>query len=259
MTEQTTKIITTSTTTTTSSSKESSKSTASAIKEVRQNESNKVLEAAQTAILRTSTPKASSKSHKKVILTPEELQRHAAYKEYKDAGEYWNKFPKTDYTYSELSPHRRELAAGMIAMPNMSRPGLSKHAERVTVMIQRNPTQESFIRQRYASSGLAGGSFAHSDPYDSGEEQLDLSQLSAASRSYRNTSYQRKATTTTVREEQQHRSIVSRFFLSIVNLFYGSAHSVSRMFNKSEHNMYYTRIEDERGECRRSEDLCRLH
>lgn len=23
---------------------------------------------------------------------------------YKDAGEYWNKYPKTDYTYSELSP-----------------------------------------------------------------------------------------------------------------------------------------------------------
>lgn len=246
VTEKATKIITTSmtiTTSSTSSSKDSSMSKTPAIKEVRQNETNKVLEATQTAILRTSTPKAGSKSHKKITLTPEELQRHAPYKEYKDAGEYWNKFPKTDYTYSELSPHRRELAPGMIAMPNMSRPGLSKHAERVSVMIQRNPTQESFIRQRYANSGMAGGSFAHSDPYDSGEEQLDVSQLSA-SRSYRNTSYQRK--TTTVREEQ-HRSIVSRFFVSIVNLFYGSAHSVSRLFNKSEHNMYYTRIEDERG------------
>ncbi|XP_038118161.1 uncharacterized protein LOC6049703 isoform X1 [Culex quinquefasciatus] len=241
LTEKTSTIITTSTTITTSTSaasKETSKSTTPAIKET-----NKVLEATQTAILRTSTPKATSKSsHKKITLTPEELQRHSAYKEYKDAGEYWNKFPKTDYTYSELSPHRRELAAGMIAMPNMSRPGLSKHAERVSVMIQRNPTQESFIRQRYAISGLAGGSFAHSDPYDSGEEQLDLSQLSAASRSYRNASYQRKTTVV-----QEHRSIVSRFFLSIVNVFYGSAHSVSRLFNKSEHNMYYTRIEDERG------------
>lgn len=249
ITEKTTKIITTSTTTTTSSSttsssKETAKSTP-AIKEVRQNETNKVLEATQTAVLRTSTPKAGSKSQKKITITPEELQRHVAYKEYKDAGEYWNKFPKTDYTYSELSPHRRELAPGMIAMPNMSRPGLSKHAERISEMIQRNPTQESFIRQRYASSGLAGGSFAHSDPYDSGEEQLELSQLSA-SRSYRNTSYLRKGAHTAVHEEQ-HRSIVSRFFLSIVNLFYGSTHSVSRLFNKSEHNMYYTRIEDERG------------
>uniref|UniRef100_A0A1Q3FWT8 Uncharacterized protein n=1 Tax=Culex tarsalis TaxID=7177 RepID=A0A1Q3FWT8_CULTA len=246
VTEKATKVITTSMTITTSSTSSSAKESSSpkstpAEKEVRQNETNKVLEATQTAILRTSTPKASSKSHKKNTLTPEELKQHVAYKEYKEAGEYWNKFPKTDYTYSELSPHRRELAPGMIAMPNMSRPGLSKHAERVSVMIQRNPTQESFIRQRYASSGLAGGSFAHSDPYDSGEEQLDLSQLSA-SRSYRNTSYQRK----TVREEE-HRSIVSRFFLSIVNLFYGSAHSVSRLFNKSEHNMYYTRVEDERG------------
>lgn len=252
ITEKTTKSITTttSTTTTSSSSKEtasksSSQSQTPAIKEVRQNEVNKVLEDTQTAILRTSTPKAGSKSHKKITLTPEELQRHVAYKEYKDAGEYWNKFPKTDYTYSELSPHRRELAPGMIAMPNMSRPGLSKHAERVTVMIQRNPTQESFIRQRYASSGTIGGSFAHSDPYDSGEEQLDLSQLS---RSYaRNASYRKSTTSTTVIREEQHRSIVSRFFLSIVNLFYGSVHSVSRLFNRSEHNMYYTRIEDERG------------
>ena len=36
-----------------------------------------------------------------------------------------SKFPKTDYTYSRVSPHRRELAPGVIAMPNMSRRSLS--------------------------------------------------------------------------------------------------------------------------------------
>lgn len=36
-----------------------------------------------------------------------------------------SKFPKTDYTYSRVSPHRRELAPGVIAMPNMSRRSLN--------------------------------------------------------------------------------------------------------------------------------------
>lgn len=219
-------------------------------KETRQNEVNRAREESQTTIIRTSTPKITSKLQKKITLTPEELRQHAAYKEYTEAGEYWNKFPKTDYTYSELSPHRREIAPGVIAMPNMSRPGLSKHAERINVMIQRDPAQESYIRKRYAASryasgGVSGGSFAHADPYDSGEEQLDLSRLSKTSKSYTNNSY-RKSSSTTLHAEE-HRSVVSRFFLAIVNLFYSSVHSVSRVFNRSEHNLYYTRIEDERG------------
>ena len=36
-----------------------------------------------------------------------------------------SKFPKTDYTYSRVSPHRKELAPGVIAMPNMSRRSLN--------------------------------------------------------------------------------------------------------------------------------------
>ncbi|XP_065073365.1 klaroid protein [Ochlerotatus camptorhynchus] len=216
-------------------------------KEIRQNELNRTLEDSQKAILRTSTPKATSKVAKKVTLTPEELKQHVAYKEYTEAGEYWNKYPKTDYTYSELSPFRRELAPGMIAMPNMSRPGLTQHAERISVMIERNPAQESYIRKRYANtstystSGVAGGSFARADPYDSGEETLDLSQLSRSSKSYR-----AKRSTAHVQVEE-HRSIISRFFLTIVNWFYSATHSVSRVFNQSDHNLYYTRIEDERG------------
>lgn len=239
--------VTKTTVTTVTTSASSSSRTSPSKKEIRQSEISRTLEDSQKAVLRTSTPKATSKVSKKITLTPEELQKHVAYKEYKEAGEYWNKFPKTDYTYSELSPFRRELAPGMIAMPNMSRPGLTKHAERISVMIERNPTQESYIRQRYAaskysSSGVAGGSFARADPYDSGEETLDLSQLSRASQSYRS---KRSASHVQVDE---HRSFVSRFFLSIVNLFYSATHSVSRVFNQSEHNLYYTRIEDERGE-----------
>lgn len=52
------------------------------------------------------------------------LSDNIAYLEYKNAGEYWRNTPKTDYTYSKLSCYRRELAPGVIAMPNMSRHGL---------------------------------------------------------------------------------------------------------------------------------------
>ncbi|XP_026725195.1 uncharacterized protein LOC113492096 isoform X1 [Trichoplusia ni] len=45
---------------------------------------------------------------------------------YKMAREYWNKYPKTDYTYSPLSRDRVELAPGQVAMPNMSRRSLSQ-------------------------------------------------------------------------------------------------------------------------------------
>ncbi|KAF5290584.1 hypothetical protein FQR65_LT11535 [Abscondita terminalis] len=43
---------------------------------------------------------------------------------YRAAGEYWNKYPKTDYTYSLHSRDKTEIAPGVIAMPNMSRRSL---------------------------------------------------------------------------------------------------------------------------------------
>ncbi|XP_033218747.1 uncharacterized protein LOC117174105 isoform X2 [Belonocnema kinseyi] len=45
----------------------------------------------------------------------------SAYEIYKKAGEWWNVFPKTDYTYSRTSQCRYEIAPGVLAMPNMSR------------------------------------------------------------------------------------------------------------------------------------------
>ena len=73
-------------------------------KEIIENEINKIVEDCQAStIMRTSTPKPSSRSRKITteIVSPQvDLKEHVAYKEYKDAGEYWNKYPKTDYTYS---------------------------------------------------------------------------------------------------------------------------------------------------------------
>lgn len=51
-----------------------------------------------------------------------------------------------------MSPHRREVVPGVIAMPNMSRESLEKHNERVSFMIERNPMQEEYIRRRYEAT-----------------------------------------------------------------------------------------------------------
>ncbi|KAG8042309.1 hypothetical protein G9C98_004943 [Cotesia typhae] len=45
----------------------------------------------------------------------------SAYEIYKQAGDWWDVFPKTDYTYSPTSRCRYEIAPGILAMPNMSR------------------------------------------------------------------------------------------------------------------------------------------
>ncbi|XP_057328766.1 klaroid protein-like [Microplitis mediator] len=45
----------------------------------------------------------------------------SAYEIYKQAGDWWDVFPKTDYTYSQTSQCRYEIAPGILAMPNMSR------------------------------------------------------------------------------------------------------------------------------------------
>lgn len=50
----------------------------------------------------------------------------SALKVYRQAGEYWNKYPKTDYTYSHHSKDRVEISPGVIQMPNMSRNSIHK-------------------------------------------------------------------------------------------------------------------------------------
>ncbi|XP_047517038.1 klaroid protein-like isoform X1 [Pieris napi] len=60
------------------------------------------------------------------LLDKEPNHEHLPYRLYKMAGEYWNKYPKTDYTYSPMSRDRVELAPGQVAVPNMSRRSLSQ-------------------------------------------------------------------------------------------------------------------------------------
>lgn len=135
--------------------------------------------------IKTSTPILSSKRSKRIttevnkastsMSPPIDMKAHPAYKEYKEAGEYWNKYPKTDYTYSELSPHRRQLGNGVVNMPNLSRRSLDKHQERVENLIQSNPQEESFLRRKFLTNTSFQKRSANLQ-YDSADE-VDVSDL----------------------------------------------------------------------------------
>ncbi|KAL0133438.1 hypothetical protein PUN28_000879 [Cardiocondyla obscurior] len=69
----------------------------------------------------------------------------SAYEIYKQAGEWWNVFPKTDYTYSPASQCRYEIAPGVLAMPNMSRRSIhtNDNGNTVSEISRRNLSQIS--------------------------------------------------------------------------------------------------------------------
>jgi hypothetical protein len=181
--------------------------------------------------IKTSTPILTSKKSKRITNNvsssgPINDADHPAYKEYKEAGEYWNKYPKTDYTYSELSPHRRELNGGQVAMPNMSRKSLDKYTARVESMIHNNPLDETFLRRKYF--GNTSSSFAKRSAdlqYDSADE-VDVSdfRLMLQERRRKNT------------------SIVSRFFVSIVSFFSTIFYRVKSSVSGSKQSYAYTPV-----------------
>lgn len=200
-----------------------------ASREANQNESNLLLE--HNAKLKTSTPRAAKDANSfnsSNITNGTNLEDHAAFKEYKEAGEYWNKFPKTDYTYSKLSQQRREVKPGVIAMPNMSRRSLEHHQERVNQMIRRDPAQESFFRSRYEALTTLRKRNAADSYYDSQDEAdfafgLNSSRsFSAGSRSF----FQRVIT------------IITTFFSTIYN-------RVTGVFRRDKpSSIYYARFSE---------------
>lgn len=181
--------------------------------------------------IKTSTPILNNKRSKRITqdaVSSINVAEHPAYKEYKEAGEYWNKYPKTDYTYSELSPHRRELSNGAVAMPNMSRRSLEKHQYRVEAMIQSNPTDESFLRRKFLPNLSSSFQKRSADlQYDSADE-VDASEFRRQLHSRR----------------KPADSIVNRFFLAIVSYIYSSYYSakqgVKRIFYRTNDRYAYT-------------------
>nr|XP_036218519.1 uncharacterized protein LOC106625097 isoform X2 [Bactrocera oleae] len=114
-------------------------SAAQSFKEITQNALNTEFELSQRrADAAGSNNSSINKSYSNILSSSNgDLSDHIAYLEYKRAGEYWNTTPKTDYTYSKHSSFRRELAPGIVAMPNMSRLGLRTHNERIDYMTKR--------------------------------------------------------------------------------------------------------------------------
>lgn len=214
-------------------------------REANQNESNLLLE--HNAKLKTSTPRAGANNKEvnnsftnNITTNGNNLEDHAAFKEYKEAGEYWNKYPKTDYTYSKLSQQRREIKPGIIAMPNMSRRSLEHHQERVNQMVRRDPAQESFFRSRYEALSSLRKRRAADSYYDS-QDETDLSLGLNHSRSFTATSrsFFRRVIT-----------IITTFFSSI---YYGATGIFRRggsgQSSASASNVYYARFaEPKKGE-----------
>ncbi|XP_055309742.1 klaroid protein-like [Sitodiplosis mosellana] len=215
-------------------------------REANQNESNLLLE--QNAKLKTSTPRAnkdkdasnnsnnSSFNNSSSITNGTNLEDHVAFKEYKEAGEYWNKFPKTDYTYSKLSQHRREIKPGVIAMPNMSRRSLEHHQTRVNDMVRRDPAQESFFRSRYEALTTLRKRRAADSYYDS-QDETDISFGLNGGRSY-----------------TESRSFFSRLITVITTFFSSTYYHVTSIFRREQPpSIYYARFaEPKKGIIRRS-------
>lgn len=119
-------------------------------------------------------------------------------------------------------------------MPNMSRRSLEHHHERVNQMIQRDPSQASFLRTRYESfMALRKRRSAADYSYDSGDD-VDLSQFG------KNSSF------TTVTSETWLR----RIFTAIITFFTSIYTSTTSIFRgKHSGNIYYSRyaVQEKRG------------
>ncbi|KAL5286601.1 NCAPG family protein [Megaselia abdita] len=165
---------------------------------------------------------------------------HFAYQEYHDAGEYWNKTQKTDYTYSKLSPHRRHLKQGEIAMPNMSRRSLEQHTERVNLMVARNPEQEEFIRRRYEQIDYARlrKNREYNLAYDSTDE-LDVVESEIKKRYTRNNHHNM------YHNRYESESWITRFVTRVVTVFYNFVGIF--IGSKDEEYLYSNRIPEQKG------------
>lgn len=131
-----------------------------------------------------------------------------------------------------MSPHRREVAPGLQAYPNMSRKSLEHHENRVNDMVTKNPDQESYIRARYANT-YAAKSYIYSPTsaayaYDS-QDEVDAQAV----------------------EYQRYRiskvNVWSRIVETITTIITKTWYSSTSIFRSSQKSSYYRRVEEEKG------------
>lgn len=155
-----------------------------------------------------------------------------------------SKTQKTDYTYSKLSPHRRHLQQGEIAMPNMSRKSLEQHHERVNMMVARNPEQEEFIRRRYEQIDYARlrNNRDINLAYDSHDE-LDVVESEIKKRYTRNNHHSQYQY-----NRYESESWITRFVSRVVTIFYNFVGIFISSKDEEYSSTYSNRIPEQQGE-----------
>ncbi|KAK9703220.1 hypothetical protein QE152_g29471 [Popillia japonica] len=151
----------------------------------------------------------------------------SALKVYKAAGEYWNKFPKTDYTYSKHSKDRVEIAPGVVAMPNMSRRSLHSYSSlHAGITLDKHTNTDSYIDEDsvdYTSSTTNGSGlkqrFIHSNNNQIEEEEEEEDFV------IRRISYKRV-------------TIIQRFFQVLISIFTTIFYPVYYIYNK-QHAVFF--------------------
>lgn len=124
----------------------------------------------------------------------------------------------------------------MVAMPNMSRSSLDHHHDRIDGMVQRNPSQESYIRKRYQSKQYQRTQTQQLDNLYDSQDEVDV--FADNRRQYSSTI------------EYRRQSIISWLFTTIVTTFSSTWSAFTSVFRQSEQDIYYTRIEVEQGKMR---------
>ncbi|XP_012281113.1 uncharacterized protein LOC105700101 isoform X2 [Orussus abietinus] len=94
----------------------------------------------------------------------------SAYEIYKKAGEWWNVFPKTDYTYSRHSQCRYEIAPGILAMPNMSR--CSIHSDSSSTLGSGGSFSQQSLNPSQTVDSLTGSFVDTTDTGDINQQDL---------------------------------------------------------------------------------------
>lgn len=124
-------------------------------------------------------------------------------------------------------------------MPNMSRRSLEHHHERVNQMIQRDPSQASFLRTRYESFLATRKRRSAADySYDS-QDEIDLSQFG------KNSTYESFTSSTSA-------TWLRRLFTVIITFFSSICSSVTGIFRRKQtEHVYYSRYvtQEKHGKC----------
>ncbi|XP_014234579.1 uncharacterized protein LOC106657517 isoform X1 [Trichogramma pretiosum] len=90
---------------------------------------------------------------------------NSAYEFYKQHPDYWNKFPKTDYTYSKTSKCRYEVAPGVMARPNMSRCSLHSEGNNSFLSNSQSSLKDSSMEENNIAANLNNSKSKNTDQF----------------------------------------------------------------------------------------------